>query len=81
MEQNLLIGLIVVAAAAYTAWAWMPAAWRARLGGVHPALARPLVCGARDSGCGTCAKAPAPAPSPQPTRRTISIAADCGLDR
>ncbi len=76
MEQELLIGLIVVAAAAYTAWAWMPTAWRKRLGSVHPSLARAPVCGACDSGCGTCAKTAAPEPSPQPTRRVIPIAVD-----
>ncbi len=77
MEQELLIVLIVVAAAAYTAWTWMPAAWRKRLGSVHPSLARAPVCGACDSGCGTCAKMAAPAPSAQPIRRVVPIAVDC----
>jgi len=76
MEQDLLIGLIVVAAAAHTAWTWMPVAWRVRLGDLHPALARAPVCGACDSGCGTCAKAPDPAPSAQSTHRVIQIAVD-----
>ncbi len=76
MEQNLLIGLIVMAAAAYAVWTWMPAAWRVRLGGLHPSLARAPVCGACDSGCGTCAKTAAPAPSVEPTHRVIPIAVD-----
>ncbi|MFT7401928.1 MAG: hypothetical protein ACI83N_001522 [Hydrogenophaga sp.] len=76
MVQNLLIVLIVVAAAAYAVWTWMPAAWRKRLGSVHPSLARALVCGACDSGCGTCAKTAAPAPSAQSIHRVIPIAVD-----
>jgi len=47
-----------------------------RLGGLHPALARAPLCGACDSGCGSCAKSAAPAPSAQPTRRVIPIAVD-----
>ena len=76
MAQNLLIVLIVVAAAAYAVWTWMPAAWRKRLGSVHPSLARAPVCGACDSVCGTCAKTAAPAPSAQPIHRVIPIAVD-----
>jgi hypothetical protein len=76
MEQELLIVLIVVAAATYTAWTWMPAAWRKRLGSVHPSLARAPVCGACDSGCGTCAKTATPAPSAQSIHRVIPIAVD-----
>jgi hypothetical protein len=76
MVQNLLIVLIVVAAAAYAVWTWMPAAWRKRLGSVHPSLARAPVCGACDSGCGTCAKTAVPAPSAQSIHRVIPIAVD-----
>ena len=72
--QELLMGLIVAAAAVYTVWAWMPAAWRARLGWVHASLARAPVCGACDSGCGTCAKAVEPAAGSSAERRVIPIA-------
>jgi hypothetical protein len=74
--QELLMGLIVVAAAAYTVWAWMPAAWRARLGRVHASLARAPVCGACDSGCGTCAKAVESEAGAPPKHRVIPIAVD-----
>lgn len=74
--QVILMGLIVAAAVACIVWTWMPAAWRKRLGSVHPSLARAPVCGACDSGCGTCTKTAAPAPSAQPTRRVIPIAMD-----
>ena len=76
MEQEILMGLIVAAAAVYAVWTWMPAAWRNRLGSLNPSLAHAPVCGACDSGCGTCAKTVAPAPSAQPNRRVIPIAVD-----
>ena len=44
--QELLMVLIVVAAAVYAAWYWMPAAWRLRLGRVHGSLAAAPACGA-----------------------------------
>jgi hypothetical protein len=74
--QELIVWWIVAGAAAYAGWTWMPAAWRKRLVGVHPALARAPVCGACDSGCGTCEKAVEPAPSAEPTHRVITIAVD-----
>ena len=55
--QQLLMGLIVAAAAGYAAWYWLPAAWRVRLGRVHAALARAPACGSCESSCGDCAKA------------------------
>jgi hypothetical protein len=79
--QELLMGLIVAAAAVYTVWAWMPAAWRARLGRVHASLARAPVCGACDSGCGTCAKTVEPAASAESAHRIIPIAVAQSPDR
>ena len=38
MLQELIALLIVVAAVAYMAWRYLPAAWRQRLGRVHPGL-------------------------------------------
>ena len=39
MLQEFIVTLIVVAALAYMAWRYLPAAWRQRLGRVHPRLA------------------------------------------
>ena len=39
MLQELIVALIVVVAVAYMAWRYLPAAWRQRLGRVHPGLA------------------------------------------
>ena len=47
MLQELIVALIVVAAVAYMAWRYLPAAWRQRLGRVHPGLA------AGPGGCGS----------------------------
>ena len=68
MLQELIVALIVVAAVAYVAyvaWRYLPAAWRQRLGRVHPGLAAgPGGCGSGGGGgcsscggCGTRAKA------------------------
>ena len=64
MLQELIVALIVVVAVAYMAWRYLPAAWRQRLGRVHPGLAAgPGGCGSGGGGgcssfggCGTRAK-------------------------
>lgn len=58
MLQELIVALIVVLALAYVAWRYLPAAWRQRLGRVHPGLAAgPGGCGSGGgcSSCGGCA--------------------------
>ena len=79
MLQELIVALIVIAAVAYMAWRYLPAALRQRLGRVHPSLAQgPGGCGSGGGGgcssCGGCASAstagarqPAAAP-PEPGR-------------
>ncbi len=56
MLQELIVALIVVAAVAYMAWRYLPAAWRQRLGRVHPGLAAgPGGCGSGGGGgCSSC---------------------------
>ena len=55
MLQELIVALIVVAAVAYMAWRYLPAAWRQRLGRVHPGLAAgPGGCGSGSGGGGGC---------------------------
>lgn len=49
MAQNLVVGLIVIAAALYVAWRYLPKRWLQRLG-VKPASG----CGGDDGGCGSC---------------------------
>lgn len=69
MLQELIALLIVVAAVAYMAWRYLPAAWRQRLGRVHPGLAAgPGGCGSGGgcSSCGGCAGASKPAAPGQP---------------
>ncbi len=61
MLQDVAVGLIVLAALAYVAWRWLPAALRRRLARVHPRLAAgPGSCGSGGGGgcssCGGCAK-------------------------
>ncbi len=62
MLQELIVALIVIAAVAYMAWRYLPAALRQRLGRVHPSLAQgPGGCGSGGGGgcssCGGCASA------------------------
>jgi hypothetical protein len=62
MLQELIVALIVIAAVAYMAWRYLPAALRQRLGRVHPGLAQgPGGCGSGGGGgcssCGGCASA------------------------
>ncbi|MDH4416436.1 MAG: hypothetical protein QE485_04360 [Acidovorax sp.] len=56
MAQQLIVGLIVAAAALYVLWRYLPARWRQGLGKVHPGLAQPPGCGDGDGdgGCGSC---------------------------
>lgn len=54
MGQEIVVGLIVVLAASYVVWRYLPAPLKSKLGRVHPALAEPAGCGACSS-CGTCA--------------------------
>lgn len=42
--QNLAVGAIVLLAALYALWYWMPAALRKRLGRVRPALGKAPSC-------------------------------------
>ena len=66
MAQQLIVGLIVAAAAFYAVWRWMPAGWRRgaaqklaagthRAGWVDEERARALAASlAKTSGCGSC---------------------------
>ena len=66
MTQQLIVGLIVAAAALYAVWRWMPAGWRRgaaqklgagthRAGWVDEARAKELAASlAKTSGCGSC---------------------------
>ncbi|MEJ8849061.1 DUF6587 family protein [Variovorax rhizosphaerae] len=66
MLQQIIVGLIVAAAAIYAAWRWMPAAWRRgaaqkltaggqRAGLVDEERAKQLAASlAKSSGCGSC---------------------------
>jgi hypothetical protein len=66
MTQQLIVGLIVAAAALYAVWRWMPAGWRRsaahklavgsqRAGLVDEARAQTLAALlAKSSGCGAC---------------------------
>jgi hypothetical protein len=47
MTQQWIVSVIVLAAAAYALWYWLPAGLRRRLRGVHPSLGE-------NPGCGTC---------------------------
>jgi hypothetical protein len=58
MAQQWTVGLIVLAAALYALWYWLPAGLRRRLGRVHPSLGEKRACGACKS-CGGCDDPPA----------------------
>lgn len=65
MLQELIVAFIVVVAVVYVAWRYLPAAWRQRLGRLHPRLASgPGGCGSGGGGgcssCGGCATAGKP---------------------
>jgi len=78
MAQQLIVGVIVVAAALYVLWRYLPTRWRQGLGRVHPGLAQAPGCGGGDGGsggcssCGSCGVAPdagAEKPVAMPARR------------
>lgn len=55
MWQEILVGIIVVAAVAALLWRYLPARWRARVARIHPALAAAGHSGGGcGSGCGGC---------------------------
>jgi hypothetical protein len=55
MTQEWTVGLIVLAAAMYALWYWLPARFRQRLGRVHAALDPAPGCGACNRcGAGAC---------------------------
>lgn len=54
MLQQWIVGIMVVFAAAYALWYWMPAGLRRRLGRVQKKLGEKPGCGACSS-CGGCA--------------------------
>jgi len=58
MTQQWIVGVIVLAAAAYALWYWLPAGLRRRLARLHPALGNTRYCGACNS-CGACDDLPA----------------------
>ena len=74
MAQQIIVALIVIAAALYVAWRYLPRRWRARLG-----LAPAPGCGGDEGGsggcssCGGCAAAHRPdetQPVAMPPRRS-----------
>lgn len=63
MDQQWIVGVIVVGAACFVFWYWLPARARRRLARVHPALGRESGCGDCRQ-CGACeTKTPRPAES------------------
>jgi hypothetical protein len=58
MTQEWTVGVIVLAAAVYALWYWLPAGLRRSLGQVHPALGEKRACGACNN-CGGCDDKPA----------------------
>jgi len=55
MAQQFIVALIVVAAALYVAWRYLPRRWRQGLGRVHPGLAQAPGCASGgDDGCASC---------------------------
>lgn len=51
MAQEIIVAVIVMMAALYVVWRFLPTPWRQRLRRVHPALADAPGCG----GCNGCA--------------------------
>ena len=87
MTQQLIVGLIVAAAALYAVWRWMPAGWRRaaaarlasgsqRAGLVDAQRAQQLAASlAKTSGCGSCdscGSCSTPADSSAPARHNAS---------
>lgn len=65
MAQNLVVGLIVIAAALYVAWRYLPKRWLQRLG-VKPASG----CGGDDGGCSSCGSCGS---AQQPEEKTVAM--------
>ena len=65
MAQNLVVGLIVIAAALYVAWRYLPKRWLQRLG-VKPAPD----CDGDDGGCGSCGSCGSASP---PEEKTVAM--------
>lgn len=75
MLQEIIVTVIVVAALAYMAWRYLPAALRQRLGRVHPSLAAgPGGCGSGGgcSSCGGCSMASKAVAQPPEGRSSLS---------
>lgn len=65
--QAWIVGLVVVLAAAYAIWYWLPASLRSRLGRLHESLGRAPGCNACQSACAGCdcaVSAPMPTSAP-----------------
>ncbi|PJI98706.1 hypothetical protein CLU85_3537 [Acidovorax sp. 69] len=60
MAQQLIVGLIVLAAALYVLWRYLPGRWRQGLSRVHPGLAQSPGCGGGDGGCSSCGSCATP---------------------
>lgn len=72
--QEWTVAVIVVLAAAYAVWYWLPAGWRRPLGQVHKTLGQMPGCNDCSRSCGGCAKAdPMPGPEVHSKPRTIPI--------
>lgn len=53
MWQELIVGAVVLVAAASLTWRYVPASWRNKLARVHPSLA-PAAKGGSCGGCSAC---------------------------
>lgn len=60
MAQQIIVVLIVVAAALYVAWRYLPRRWRALLG-----VAQAPGCGGDDGGCSSCGSCGSASASPE----------------
>lgn len=71
--QAWIVGLVVVLAAAYAIWYWLPAGLRSRLGRLHESLGRAPGCNACQSTCAGCDRAAAAAAPPPGAKRIVPI--------
>lgn len=72
MAQQLIVGLIVAAAALYVLWRYLPGRWRLGLRRVHPGLAAAPGCGGGDGGCSSCGSCAA-SPGPQAAEKPVAL--------